>query len=113
MQLQIAKRDIQLSDDDKALIRKYAGQLDQYYDRITNIRIMVEVPNRRMGEPIAYHVRFDITVPGGEVLAGRRASPTLRTAVVRAFSAARRRLQDYARQQRGDVKKRTRPRRRG
>lgn len=102
--LQIAARGVELDDVTETLIRQYADKFDHYYDRIMGIRVMVEVPQRRMGEPIMYNVRFDITVPGGEVLVKRQANPELRTAVQRAFEAARRRLQDYARRQRGEVK---------
>jgi ribosome-associated translation inhibitor RaiA len=107
--LQIATRGVDIGEEAEAMIRQYGDKLDRYYDRITSVRVMVEVPNRQMDEPIDYHVRFDITVPGGEVVAAREAHPELRTAVVRAFEAARRRLQDYARRQRGDVKAHTRP----
>lgn len=104
--LQIAARGVELGDETETLIHQYADKLDRYYDRIMGIRVMVEVPQRRMGEAIMHNVRFDITVPGGEVLVKRQAHPELRTAIQRAFEAARRRLQDYARRQRGDVKAR-------
>jgi ribosome-associated translation inhibitor RaiA len=48
--------------------------------------------------------KSDITVPGGELVVKRQADPELHTAIQRAFDAARRRLQDYVRRQRGDVK---------
>ncbi len=102
--LQIAARGIELEDWTDALIRKYADKLEQYHGRMTGIRVMVEVPQRQMGEPIMYNVRFDITVPGGELVVKRQAHPELQTAIQRAFEAARRRLQDHVRRQRGDVK---------
>ena len=104
--LQIAARGVELDATTEALIRQYGAKLDRFYDRIMGIRVMVEVPQRRMGEPIMHNVRFDITVPGGEVLAKRQAHPQLQTAIQRAYEAARRRLQDYGRRQRGDVKAR-------
>lgn len=104
--LQVAARGVELEDRTEALIRKYAEKLERYHDRVTGIRVMVEVPQRQMGEPIMYNVRFDITVPGGELVVKRQAHPELQTAIQRAFEAARRRLQDYVRRQRGDVKAR-------
>lgn len=104
--LQIAARGIELGDETETLIRQYAEKLERYYDRIMGIRVMVEVPQRQMGEPINHNVRFDITVPGGEVVVKRKQHPELHTAIQRAFEAARRRLQDYARRQRGEVKAR-------
>jgi ribosome-associated translation inhibitor RaiA len=102
--LQITARGIELEAPADALIRKYAGKLDRYYNHIMAVRVLIEVPQRRMGEPIAYHVRYDITVPGGEVVVTKHTDPELHTAIQRAFEASKRRLQDYARRQRGDVK---------
>lgn len=102
--LEIAARGVVPDARTEGMIRRYAEKLDRYYDRIMSVRIMVEVPHRKMGEPIMHNVRFAITVPGGEVVVTRQAHPELHTATQRAFEAARRRLQDYARRQRGDVK---------
>jgi ribosome-associated translation inhibitor RaiA len=102
--LQIAARGVELDDRTETLIRQYAEQLERYHSRITGIRVMVDVPQRQMGAPILYNVRFDVTVPGGELVVKHQAHPELHTAVQRAYEAARRRLQDYVRRQRGDVK---------
>lgn len=102
--LQIAARGVELDGRTEALIRQYAEQLERYHSRITGIRVMVEVPQRQMGAPIMYNARWDITVPGGELVVKRQAHPELHTAIQRAHEAARRRLQDYVRRQRGDVK---------
>ena len=104
--LQITVRGVEVGSTTETLIRQYAEKLDRYYDRIMGIRVMVEVPQRQMGEPIVHNVHIDITIPGGEVVVKRQAHPELHTAIQRAFEAARRRLQDYARRQRGDVKAR-------
>ena len=101
-----AARGVELGSETETLIRQHAEKLDRYYDRIMGMRVMVEVPQRQMGEPIVHNVHIDITVPGGEVVVKRQAHPELHTAIQRAFEAARRRLQDYARRQRGDVKAR-------
>lgn len=106
MPLQISARGVELGSATEALVRQYAEKLERYHDRITGIRVMVEVPQRQMGEPIVYNVRFDITVPGGELVVKRQAHPELHTAIQRAYEAARRRLQDAVRRQRGDVKAR-------
>jgi ribosomal subunit interface protein len=107
MPLQIAARGVELGSATEALVRHYAQELERFHDRITSIRVMVEVPQRRMGEPIMYNVRFDITIPGGgDLVVKRQAHPELHTAIQRAYEAARRRLQDAVRRQRGDVKAR-------
>jgi cold shock CspA family protein len=62
---------------------------------------------RRKGD--LYHVRIDLTVPGAEIVV-RRDPPEdhvhedVVVAVRDAFKAARRRLQDFARESRGQIK---------
>jgi ribosome-associated translation inhibitor RaiA/cold shock CspA family protein len=108
--LQITVRNIEVSDATRAMIRAHAAKLDQFYDRIMGCRVLVGVPQRyRIGQPIAYCVRIDLTVPGGELVVKRKPREDLVTAVQDAFDAAGRRLQDYARVLRGDVKQRSAP----
>lgn len=104
LQLQISVRGFELEAAAEAIIRRYAERLDRYYHRITAVRVLVEVPQRRMGDPVLYNVRFDVTVPGGEVVVTRQGQPELQGAIQRSYEAVRRRLQDYARRQRGKVK---------
>jgi cold shock CspA family protein len=103
--IQIAVRDTTLSPEMEADIRERAERLRLYYDRLMGCRVMVEVPQRRRHDGILYHVRVDLTVPGGELVIRRRPHEELRTAVQITFNAARRRLQDYARRRRGAVKR--------
>ena len=49
-------------------------------------------------------VRIDLKVPGGEIAVTHEHDEDLQIALRDAFDAARRRLEDYARVQRGDVK---------
>lgn len=104
--LQISATGVELGSGTESLIRRHAEKLNRYYAHIMGARVVVEVPQRQMGDPIVYNVHVDITVPGGEVVVKHQAHPELHTAIQRAFDAARRRLQDYARRQRGDVKTR-------
>lgn len=110
--LELAVRNTTVSDEVKRVVREHASRLDRFYDRITGCRVLVEVPQRhRIGTPIAYRVRIDLTVPGGEIVVKRQPRDELLTAIQDAFDAAGRRLQDYARRQRGDVKRRAEPNR--
>jgi ribosome-associated translation inhibitor RaiA len=103
--LQIAVRNTEIAEDVKTVIRGHAEKLEQFYDRITACRVLVEVPQRHpAGTPIAYRVRLDLTVPGSEIVINRKPRGDVLTAVQDAFHAAERRLQEYARRQRGDVK---------
>ncbi len=102
--LQIAARNTTLSAAMEAEIRERAERLNLYYDRIMSCRVSVEVPHQRHREGSDYVVRIDLTVPGDELVIKRQPREEFLTALQDAFNAARRRLQDYARRQRGAVK---------
>lgn len=104
MLFEISVRDVELSEKDRAVIHAMAERLTDFYDRVTSCRVAVEVLHRRMHEPVEYHVRVDVTVPGSELLISRQAGEDLLSATQQAFEAARRRLQDHARVRRGSVK---------
>lgn len=125
--IQVTFRDIPHSDAIEAMVSEEAANLDQFYNRIIGCRVMIEVPHRHLEEGDHYHVRVDVTVPGGEIVVKRE--PSLHTrqqdvrelerkkdweietshkylgvAIREAFDTTRRQLQDYARRQRADVK---------
>lgn len=103
--LQITVRDVEDSDAARRLVEKCAEKLEVFYERITSCRVMIDVPQRfPAGTPLAYNVHVDIRVPGEEIVITRQAHPELHTAIQEAFDAAGRRLQDYARRARGDMK---------
>jgi cold shock CspA family protein len=101
--LQITARDVFLSEVAENDIRVKAGNLDTYHGNIISCRVVIEGPGRhhRQGP---YAVRIDLTVPGTELVVDRQTDEDLYVAIRDAFDAARRRLEDYARRQRGDVK---------
>ena len=126
-QLQITFRNMQRSEEIEGWIRAEAAKLETLYSQLMGCRVAVEVPHRhhRKGRP--YHIRIDLTVPRGEIVVKREPSlsararqlgerkikknsevkiphKNLRTAINDAFKVAGRRLQDYARRQRGDIK---------
>ncbi|MBI4503152.1 MAG: HPF/RaiA family ribosome-associated protein [Gemmatimonadetes bacterium] len=102
--LQIAMRDVALPDGAEAAIRAEAARLNSFYDRLVSCRVLVETPHRHLREGALYNVRIDLTLPGGELVVKRQPEKDLLSAIQRAFEAARRRLEDYARVQRGAVK---------
>lgn len=101
--LQITARNISLSEVAEDDIRDKAAGLDHYYDGIMSCRVVVEGPvqHHRKGP---FTVSIDISVPGAELVVDRQSDPDLYVAIRDAFDAARRRLEDYARRQRGAVK---------
>jgi ribosomal subunit interface protein len=102
--IQITARDLSLSNAAEAEIRARALDLDTYYDGIVNCRVVVQGPGRhhRKGQP--YDVRVTLSVPGSEFVVNHQADEDIYVAIRDAFDAVRRRLEDYARRQRGAVK---------
>lgn len=107
--LQITFRDMPTSEALSALIRTRVDKLEHFYGNISGCRVLIEKPHQHQRSGAHYHVRIDLTVPGGELLIERE--PALRSrnqdayvAVTDAFRAARRALQDYVRKRRGFTK---------
>jgi cold shock CspA family protein/ribosome-associated translation inhibitor RaiA len=124
--LQITFRNMESSEEVKGWIQEEADKLDEFHGKITGCRVVVEFPSRRRRAGNLYHVRVDLTVPGGEMVVKRqpnlRSLPgrmdkeatkslevrvphkDLRQAINDAFGAMRRRLQNYSRRHRLEVK---------
>lgn len=99
--LQITARDIELTEAIKTSIREHAQKLDKFYEKLISCRIIVEaIPKRSL-----YNVHVDMTVPGKELVVRREPNTDLYLAIRDAFNAAQRELEDFARLQRGDVKR--------
>ncbi|MCW8923481.1 MAG: HPF/RaiA family ribosome-associated protein [Gammaproteobacteria bacterium] len=107
--LQVNFRDIPPSDAIEAKIREKVEKLDEFYDHIMACKVMVEAPHGHQHKGMLYHVRIDLTVPNSEIVVNRspkdhHAHEDVYVAIRDAFNAARRKLQDFSRKQRGDVK---------
>jgi cold shock CspA family protein/ribosome-associated translation inhibitor RaiA len=125
--IQITFRNMDSSPAVEARLREEAEKLSEFYDSIMGCRVMVEIPHQHRQQGKRFHIRIDLTVPGGEIAV--KHEPSLRSPIQRsgiqkrkkeqevaaphkdiyvairdAFKAARRRLQDYARKQSGAVK---------
>ena len=102
--LQITARDIELTGAIKTEITEKAEKLDTYYDRIMRCRVVVDCPKRHPHEGKLYNVHIYMTVPGGELAVKRAPNEDIYVSIRDAFDAARRKLEDFSREQRGDVK---------
>ena len=102
--LQISLHGIEHSDALYNSIREKAEKLDHYYERIMNCRVVLELAGRHKRHGKQFVVRIDLKVPGDEIVITHQHDEDLKIALRDAFDAARRRLEDYARNQRGDVK---------
>jgi ribosomal subunit interface protein len=106
--VQVTFRDMPVSDAVEAVCWEEAAKLDRYYDRITACRIVVAESHRRQKGNL-FEIRVDVTLPGGELVVNREpplhhTDEDVYVAIREAFDKARRRLEDYARRQRGRVK---------
>jgi cold shock CspA family protein len=108
-------------------IRDEIANLESYYGQINSIRVVIDVPHRHHGPASTFSVKIDLTVPQGEIVVTQEPSlhpsekklhkkfhrksdeahpmhHSLVSTINEAFDTARRRLQEYARKQRGDIK---------
>lgn len=109
-------------------VRERVSWLEQFYTGIVRCRVLVEVPHQHRHYGRHFHIRIEVTVPGGPpIVVSHEPSPHgglkdtedeahhkeneiesvhrhASVAIHEAFDAARRRLEDFAREQRGTVK---------
>lgn len=102
--VQIVSRDHHLSKQLEAAILEKVHKLDTFYGRITRCRVVVESQTHQHWNEKAFKVSVELSVPGAELVANHHEHHDLKVAVRDAFDAAKRRLQDYAHQQRRDMK---------
>lgn len=102
--LQVTFRDMPSSDAVETRIREKADKLGHFYDRVTNCRVVVEMPQRHKHQGKLHSVRIDLTVPGAELVANHAQHEDVYIALRDAFAAITRQLEDYVRKQRGEVK---------
>lgn len=102
--LQISLHGIEHSNALYNAIHEKAAKLDRYYEHVMSCRVVLELGSRHQHKGRQYTVRIDLKVPGGEIAVTKEHGEDVQIALRNAFDAARRRLEDYARGQRGDVK---------
>lgn len=107
--LQVVFRNMGPSDAVEAKVRERAAQLDRFYEHVMSCRVVVEAHHKHHHQGNLYHVRVDLKVPDGEIVAsrdpvGHHAHEDVYVAIRDAFDAARRQLEDYVRRRRGETK---------
>jgi putative sigma-54 modulation protein len=107
---QIVFHDLESSDFMQARIHEHIAKLEKFFDRITSCRVTVEAPHRSHHKGNHYAVRIDLLVPGHELVVNRdpeqrRQREDAYAAIDDAFGEAERQLKEYARTQRGEVKR--------
>jgi cold shock CspA family protein len=110
--LQITFRHMEPSPALESRVRELAARLEKFSAQIALCHVVIEGPHGHQQQGERFAITMDITVPGREITV-RRARPNdpshedAYVALRDVFRAARRRLQDYARRRRQDVKTHT------
>ena len=107
--LQINFRHMEPSEAVAARLREEVDKMETFCDRIIGCSVTFEAPHQHQRQGKLYLVRIDLSVPGKEIVVNREhhdkhAHEDPYVAIRDAFNAMRRQLQDYMRQQRGQVK---------
>ena len=126
--IQVTFRGLDASEALEAEIKERVTWLEQFYAGIVRCRVLVEKPHRHRHDGRHFHVRIEATVRGGDPIVVSH-EPSLhgrlkdtegethhkeseiesvhryvRVTIREAFDVARRRLEDFAREQRGTIK---------
>lgn len=107
--LQISFRHMDHSDAIEAFVWEKANRLDHFANDIMSCRVVVEPAGKHHEHGNLYEVHIDLTVPGEEIVVTREPSEhtehkDVKVAIRDAFDAAQRKLEDYVRRRRQDVK---------
>lgn len=108
-EIQITFRGMEPSPSAEAQVRRRAEELEQFSDRISTCRVVLEAAHRRHRQGTIYQVRIDLAVPGGKIVVNREPAEDhshedMHVSIRDAFDAARRRLQDHMRRLDGVMK---------
>jgi len=112
--LQITFRHMDPSPALETRIRELASRLDKFSGQIMHCHVAVQPPSHHKHQGALYDFHIDITLPD-TVIAIQHAHPADHAhedpyvALRDAFKAVRRKIEDYERKRRGDVKSHTEP----
>jgi len=90
--------------------RKRAAKLERFVDDMISCRVTIEAPHLKQHHGNLYNVSIDVRVPGKEIVVSRspdddHAYEDVYIALHDAFDAARRQIQDFQSERRGQVKR--------
>jgi cold shock CspA family protein/ribosome-associated translation inhibitor RaiA len=113
--LQVSFHNLERVEAIENRILEEAAQLDEFCNRIMSCRVVVDVPHRHHQVGNVYQVRLDIKVPGEEIAIVQEPAQhdpfyeNVNVAIRDAFNSAARKLEEYVRRKRKDVKHRETP----
>ena len=102
--VKISFRDFPHSDAVENRIKEKVSKLEQYYNRITACRVVVEAPHRQHHKGKLFHVRVNLSLPGEEIVVDHdpdnHAHEDIYVAIRHSFEAVRRQLKKHIRKSR-------------
>lgn len=107
--LQVTFRNMGHSDAIENNVRDKATKLERYYDRIVGCRVVVEADHRNHRKGNLFHVRIEVSTPGGLLVASREphqhhAHTDAYVAIRDAFEAIRKQLDGHGQRRRREIK---------
>src|SRR5687768_9119465 len=102
--LDLTFRSMPASPAVEAHVARWVAKLDHAYDRVERCNVVVELPHRRHRSGKCFRITLQLRVPGSTLSITDEAHEDVYVAIAEAFRVARRRLHEYARIQRGDIK---------
>jgi ribosomal subunit interface protein len=108
--LRITYRQLERSEAIDAAVREKAAKLERFAEQIIGCHVLIEIPHRHHHQGRLFHVKVNLTLPGGGLVVGRdpqedHAHEDVYVAIRDAFDAVARRIEDYVRRRRADVKR--------
>jgi len=92
--LQITVRSISDSPTIEYHIRKHYGKLNRIYSKISNCRVVIDVPQNHKHKGKIFSVSIDIIIPGKELIS-RKQSQNLYVAIRDSFAAIEKLLEKH------------------
>jgi ribosomal subunit interface protein len=102
--VQVTYRGMESSAAIEDAVREKAAKLEQFHPRLMSCRVVIEQAGRHQTKGKQFVVRVDLKAPGGEIAVNRDHDQDVYAALRDAFDAARRKLEDFIRESRGDIK---------
>jgi len=85
-------------------LRRNVEKLPLFHQRIESCKIAVDMPQKHKHQGKLFNVRIDVNVPKKHLVVNRTLNENLYVAIREAFSAMKRQLERYNRQQKNNVK---------
>jgi len=89
-------------------IIKKAEKLNQYCQRISSCRVMVDMPQKHKHQGKLFRVSIELNVQGKELVVNRKLDEDVYVAVTLAFDAIERKLEDFSHRRVDNIRRRKR-----